>query len=393
MFGSIIHRSILVELARVFALSLIGIMTILVMGGIIAEATQQGLKPAQVLGAIPLLVPSFLPYTIPATTLFATCVVYGRLAHDNEILAIKAAGINVMNVVWPALFIGLVMSTVTMGLYYHIIPKTQHLLRSRILNDVEEFLYDMLRMDRCIRRPNIPYVMWVRQVQGSKLQEALFERIDPKTGGYDVVALAREAELRVDMAHQKIQVLMRHGQVIKDDGLDRLSVESRTWEVPLPADLTREAKPKPRALGCDQLVDFRQQLVGEKEALESQVAAKQKLKDEGKPVPELPHLINQRTQREQEIYNVDAELHMRPALALGCLCFVMVGCPVGIWFGRSDYLSAFITCFLPVAFLYYPILLCCTNHAKQGHSMAYIWAANGLMGIMGLALFRQLLRH
>lgn len=393
MFRSILHRMVFVELARVFALSLVGIMTILVMGGIIAEATQQGLKPAQVLAAIPLLIPSFLPYTIPATTLFATCVVYGRLAHDNEILAIKAAGINVMKMVWPGLFLGLLMSGITMGLYYRLIPLTQHLLRARILNDVEEFLYDMLRMDRCIRRPNIPYVMWVRQVQGTRLQDALFKRIDPKTGGYDIIANAREAELRVDMAHQKIQVLMRHGQVLKDDGLDRLSFESRTWEVPLPPDLTNEAKPKPRAMACDELVVRRQELTAEERALDARIDAERRLQSQGQRVPDLGHLLSQRHQREQEIYNVDAELHMRPALALGCLCFVMVGCPVGIWFSRSDYLSAFITCFLPVAFIYYPVLLCCTNQAKQGNGMPLIWVANGLMALTGLVLFRFLLKH
>ena len=45
------------------------------------------------LTVIPLLIPNTLPYTLPTTTLFATCVIYGRLAHDNEILAVKAAGI------------------------------------------------------------------------------------------------------------------------------------------------------------------------------------------------------------------------------------------------------------------------------------------------------------
>src|SRR5690349_14018135 len=79
---SILHRQIFFELTRIFLMSLFGITGILVMAGLIQEATQQGLGPAQVLMAIPLLVPNTLPYTIPATTLFATCLVYGRLAHD-----------------------------------------------------------------------------------------------------------------------------------------------------------------------------------------------------------------------------------------------------------------------------------------------------------------------
>src|SRR3984957_1898928 len=121
---------ILWELCKVFVLSLVGITGILLMAGIIAEASQQGLGPMQILAAIPLLIPSMMPYTIPATTLFAACVVYGRLAADNEILAIKAAGVNVLQVVKPGLLLGLAMSGFTMGLYYQLIPYTHHLLRS-----------------------------------------------------------------------------------------------------------------------------------------------------------------------------------------------------------------------------------------------------------------------
>src|SRR5207248_1755832 len=99
VYWSILHRMIFWELARVFILALVALTGMLVMGGVVAEATQRGLGPIQLLQAIPLLIPSTLPYTLPATTLFATCVVYGRLAHDNEILALKAAGVHLWHVI------------------------------------------------------------------------------------------------------------------------------------------------------------------------------------------------------------------------------------------------------------------------------------------------------
>src|SRR6266566_6253930 len=138
---------IFLELIRVFVFSLLGITGLLVMAGLVQEAQQQGLNPQQILMAIPLIIPSTLPYTIPATTLFASTVVYGRLAHDSEILAIKAAGINILKVVWPGVLLGLVMSGVTMGMYYRVIPYTHRLLRSMVFTDAEEFLYGILRKD------------------------------------------------------------------------------------------------------------------------------------------------------------------------------------------------------------------------------------------------------
>ena len=89
MFIGILFRSIFAELAKIFVLALIGITGIIVLAGIVVEATQRGLGPAQILAAIPLLVPSLLPFIVPPTTLFTACVVYGRLSHDNEIIAIK----------------------------------------------------------------------------------------------------------------------------------------------------------------------------------------------------------------------------------------------------------------------------------------------------------------
>src|SRR5713101_9946613 len=141
MAMGILHRMILWELVKVFALSLLGITGILLMAGIVAEASQQGLGPTQIIAIIPLLIPSTLPYTIPATTLFASCVVYGRLSADNELLAIRASGVNILKVVWPGIVLGLVVSCATMGLYYRVIPYTHLLLRTVFLKDVQELMY------------------------------------------------------------------------------------------------------------------------------------------------------------------------------------------------------------------------------------------------------------
>ena len=92
---------------------------------------------------------------------------------------------------------------------------------------------------------------------------------------------------------------------------------------------------------------------------------------------------------------INAELQMRPALSAGCLFFVVIGCPIGIWFGRSDYLSAFIICFLPIVFVYYPLQLCCTNLAKDGklNPILALWIANAAIGLWALLLFRKLLKN
>jgi lipopolysaccharide export system permease protein len=397
---SLLHRTIFYELLKVFALAFVGLTGLLLLAGVIAEATRNGFGPAQILAAIPLLVPSMMPYTLPTTTLFATCIVYGRLAADNEILALKAAGVHVAHVLWPAAVLGVAVSAATFFLYYHTIPYTHYVLRSQVVGDVEELLYGMLRKDGCIRHPRINYTIYVKRVQGRKLIDAQFMRRDPKGEKYDVIAYAKEAELLVDLRGKQIHVLMRHCNVTSDDGRADVHFESQVWPVELPSDfggITNKARAAD--MTWPELFEYRDRLRDEKDKLETEIAAHQTAINLGTAPPHFPEhvrqLLDERRRRDNTINGIGCELQARPAFALGCLCFVLIGCPVGIWFSRSDYLSAFITCFLPIVLVYYPLMLCGINMARAGRipPWAGIWLADGLMLLTAAVMFRRLARH
>src|SRR6478735_6660374 len=129
---------ILAELVKVFVMSLVALTGMFLLAGLIQEATQKGLSPGQIVMAIPLIVPNTLPFTIPATTLFATCVVYGRMSADNEVLVLKAAGVNIYRLLAPALILGALTTGTTLALFYDPIPRSQQLLREQLLNDSEQ---------------------------------------------------------------------------------------------------------------------------------------------------------------------------------------------------------------------------------------------------------------
>jgi lipopolysaccharide export system permease protein len=397
----ILQRTIFGELAKVFSLSLVGITGIILMAAIVVQASQQGLGPAQILAAIPLLIPSMLPFIIPPTTLFATCVVYGRLSHDNEITAVKSAGVNLMHVAWPSIFLGAAMSAITMGLYYYLIPYSQHVLRSVIIKDVEEFLYAMLKRDHELRgRPELKlaYEISVKQVQGRDLRSAVFKRRDPTKGGYDVVATAEHAELWVDNGKQppEIHVHMRNAQVM--DGKDRVYSQDQDYYVPMP-DINRVDRFSPRDMTWKELLANRRKVIARMQELDTFRALRAAQKSPPSPPGELNQVLrdvdNIKHVEQLKLNALNCELQMRPALSCGCLFFVLVGCPVGVWFSRSDYLSAFITCFLPIVVLYYPIQLCTTGLAKDGklHPALALWAADTAMAVIAVVLFRRLLKN
>jgi lipopolysaccharide export system permease protein len=392
-------RTILWELVRVFLMSLIGITGMLLMAGIISEATQHGLSPLQLLEAIPLLIPSTLPYTLPATTLFATCVVYGRLAHDNEILAIKAAGINIISVVWPAISLGVSMSAVTLYLYWAVIPTTHYWMRGIVLQDPEEFLYKVLKNEHCLKK--IDFTMSVREVKGRTLYDVVIVRFDPKTHKPDLTARAEEAQMYLDMTKKK-QQLKLHGNrwVIVSPTGDNGNNKSRDWYVDLPEDFGGAGKKfRTGDMTWMELNETYANMEKEKEEANAQLDAAQFSRVNTGPGSDgdraMEHLRYLSKQKAQDMRGVLAEIIMRPALGIGCLCFVIIGCPIGIWFSKSDYLSAFITCFLPIVTLYYPILLCGSNMAKSGKIPAApaIWCADFMMMLVAVPLYRKLMKN
>jgi lipopolysaccharide export system permease protein len=396
----IIHRMILWELIKIFLLSLVGITGILLMAGIVAEANQQGLTPGQILTIIPFLIPSTLPYTIPATTLFATCLVYGRLAHDNEILVIRAAGVSVLQVVTPAVLLGVIVSTITMGLYYRIIPYSHHLMRTVFLGDVEELMYMALQRDHQLNHPKLGYALFVREIQGRKLIDPVFKHRSNK-GEYDLICWPHEAELRVDMVNKVLLVKMLDGDGLNPgDSGTNFHFKERIEKVPLPPGVLDERPRKPRDLSWQEILSKRRDVRKEIDSIDNEFALYLAPDIIDRPPQSdvnqhLQNLDEKKKAKRFELNCLTAELQMRPALAVGCLFFVLVGCPIGIWFSKSDHLSAFITCFLPIVIVYYPLLLCGTGLAKDGKVLPFlgVWMANGVMLLASLLLYRKLTRH
>jgi lipopolysaccharide export system permease protein len=398
MFGTILQRMIFWDLVRVFLLALVTLTGLFLLGGLVAEATQRGLAPSQVLMVIPLLVPNTLPYTIPATTLFATCVVYGRLAHDNEVTAVKAAGVHLGRLIAPSALLGVLTASGTMALYLQFIPETHHVLRTQVLGDVEELLYGLLKRQGCLRARGVSYSMWVRQVQGKRLIDAIFKERSKDKDGYKFVARAREARIHFVPERNVVRLDMSNMSSYGENDLFSMNSTDPSFEVPLPGGLiSNDYQRRPSDLGYEELFQRRVEIRDEvREAVQNA---------EHPPIdPNLPPAkVAQMTEafhniamyKQRDSYAIDAELHLRPALAIGCLCFALIGGPVGIWFSRADYLSAFVSCFLPTVFVYYPLLLCGTNLAKEGRlpPAVGLWAANAAVGAAGAVLYWRLLRR
>jgi lipopolysaccharide export system permease protein len=80
-----------------------------------------------------------------------------------------------------------------------------------------------------------------------------------------------------------------------------------------------------------------------------------------------------------KVNELETEKYLRVALAAGAIFFVLLGAPVGVLFAKRDYLSAFITCFIPIIVLYYPLVLAGINLSKEGLAPHFMVCSGDLL--------------
>ncbi len=122
--GPTLFRYIFRDLFRVFLLSMVVIAGIMSFAGLLRPLAERGLDGGQVLRMLAWLMPAMATYSLPVAALFATTFVYGRLAADNEIVAIRAAGIptGLTGVSLPALVLGALALGISFGFLSFIVP-------------------------------------------------------------------------------------------------------------------------------------------------------------------------------------------------------------------------------------------------------------------------------
>ncbi len=407
-----LHRMIFWELVRVFALSLVGMTGIFLIAGVIQQATQLGVAPGKLFQVIPLLIPSSLPYTVPATILFASCVAYGRLANDNEVVAMKAAGVDLLTILTPALLLGVLGTAGVAAVSWAVIPRSYVRLQVEITRDPEEFLYNQLKRERNFRANTSPFALYVRDVQGRRLVDVIVKRraatdLARSADGalqvkYDYVARTREAELKVDLDRKVLTVDAKDWLVGSDTSQSQTTGHPEV-SIDLPEIFSiKQIRSRPIALDWDELpgrgAEVRQEradIAAKREAARQLVRTSPDPAVAAAAAGQDVAFAQQLKDADRNFRNVEHEYHNRPALAASCLVFALIGCPVGIWFNRSDYLSTFVVCWIPTVLLYYPLVLAGAGLAKDGKVPipVGVWGPNVVLGVLALLLTWRLVKR
>ncbi len=400
-FG-ILQRYVMGEIFRAFALALLTVTCVFVLLTVMTKATSAGLGPREILKLVPYLIPSSLPFTVPVALLFAATVVYGRLASDNEVIAVKTAGMSAMVLIWPAILLSLVLSFTLSFLTATAIPMSTSAARLVIYQNIEDLFYKKLKMDRVFDVPEWPFLIHVRDVEDRVLLGATFkQRADrpapsismpgagaPESGpAYQMIVKATEARIKFDFGNGKVIIYFKDADISRtgmepSEGIVRDT--SFDFDIPGKGVVGGTEKMLEEMTVAEmhaKEADYREKIIWERK--HQVVAASWYIASGRMPLikwKELEAAFGKYDYWAGQIAKIETEVQNRMAMAWGSLFFVVLGAPVGILFARRDFLSAFISCFMPIILVYYPLMLFGTNLGKEGivHPMT-VWAGNGVL--------------
>ncbi|MGD0784599.1 MAG: LptF/LptG family permease [Sedimentisphaerales bacterium] len=118
----ILHRYIFKELLKVFVLTSLALGVIMSLGSLLRPIQEFGVGPNQVFDLLCYFMPITFTFVLPVAALFATSLVYGRFAADNEFDACKASGISPAMLFYPGLVLAIVVSIANLILSFHVVP-------------------------------------------------------------------------------------------------------------------------------------------------------------------------------------------------------------------------------------------------------------------------------
>lgn len=137
----ILHRYIFKELLKVFVLSALALGVIMSLGSLLRPIQEYGVGPRQVFDLLCYFLPVTMTFVLPVAALFATSLVYGRFAADNEFDACKSSGISPSMLLYPAIILAIVVAIANLMLSFHVVPAYVQRAEKAMKADAKQILF------------------------------------------------------------------------------------------------------------------------------------------------------------------------------------------------------------------------------------------------------------
>lgn len=298
-----------------------------------------------------------IPHLLNISLLIATVFTFSRAAADNEITALRMAGLSPLRLMGSVLFVGALVSGVNSYLVHNLIP-TVHFNKFRaVTSAIEQFVMSNRSTTNSWEIAGTS-MRWKRQ-NGRLYEEVSFKR--PPQNGLYVEGFAKTAELGRDPSGEELSFTLNNQQVF---------IYKRGKDGQFLPQMGGDEEQARISLNLRQIMSRTQREEGEKDVNTAQLVAEQVRGDAWRPGL-ASWLIWDRSSR-----------------GLAGLLFAIVAFPIGLLMRRAGKGAAVAFSLVPLTFYYF--LLIVVNKALAT-SLGQSWPA--VIPLIGLFLLSQILMH
>ncbi len=361
----IIRNYLIKEFMGPFFLSLLVSTMILATGHIVQVADliiNKGVSFIYIAHLFLLLMPWLLTFTIPISALSATLLSFGRLAGDNEVIALKASGVSLARMASPVLILGVLISLFTIPLNDKILPQSGYNAR-KLVKEMG------MRNPLALLEPGVfikgfkDYIMFIYNIEGNTLKNIRIYQ--PQEGKPTRTIVAEEAEVTA----------------IPEENMIRLKLKNGSADEALPQDQDHFYKI---------VFDTYYMTLDLKDAMNYEKIEK---KPREMSIRELRKEIRELGENKINTTPLYIEIHNKLALSFSNFVFILLGIPIAIKTHRREKSINFGLTML-LFLLYWGVMLggvaCSIRNIVP--PWLGIWMANFILFALGLFLFIRIAR-
>lgn len=361
----ILHAYILRNLLANFFTGLVLFLTVLFLGHLIKISTliTQGVALKDIGILFALLIPYFLSACIPMSLLSAILLVFGRLSQDNEILAMKASGVSILQISYPIWILGALATLVCFKIHNETIPYSHFAARKLLVEMGSKNPTAYLEPGNFVEVfPR--HIIYIRERHGDILKKIVIYQT--AADGHVKTITAREGQISYDAKSKHVLMELKDGTIQEPSGKDfkdffNLQFGSYTLKL-----------------------DARKVF---------QDANDMSKKHKDMTIQEIKKKIIEYKAKGINITPLVTEIQKKISISFSCLAFALIGIPLGIRTHRSEK-TVGVGISILLVFIYYLLIIFgkAFDERSEFHPELLMWLPNVLMMITGIYLFRKVSR-
>lgn len=361
----LLRQYALSELLIPFGLALVVFTFIFLVGNMLRMAdllVNKGVSLWDLIEIISYLIPKLLSFTLPTAVLTAILLVFGGFAQNNEVTAMKAAGVNIFQVMLPVIVICFILSLIMLFLNDQVLPKAQFAYRKAVKELVIKKPTAYLEEGRFIKDFK-GYIVLINKINGDKLEGVTIYQ--PQKNQPTRTIIAEKGEVRTTDDGKRIIIRLYNGtsdEPSPEDPDAFYKLDFKTFELP-PIGLTKEIhklNKKIKDLTLDELLG---RMDKDNPALKREKSLMTKLR---------------------------TEFHKKISFSFACLFLSLVGLPLAIITRRGEPIISFSLAMAVIA-IYYVLFVLMKTIALETPipSSLALWFPNVLMLVIGYFLIKR----